>query len=256
MPLHHAKSNDGIDRSVILPRGRLLAGSTTAGVIGTLGLSCVMVVAAISLYLVTSEKRNADRVATSIKAARRPVISGDLEAVNQDGEKATLSDLHGKVWAVAQFFAVCPICSRRNSKDLRSLAKRFADYPDFHLVCITVDPKSDGVEQLNGYAEAFGASSDKWWFLTGDHDEIHRYLEGDLLFPPVDERANEAEAAALGRFLHDLGITVVDWQMRIAGKRDLAWTASQSAQSRGGKPVRFTDEAGHCQDARPVNRMG
>ena len=42
------------------------------------------------------------------------VIDKDLSATNQAGEKVKLSDLRGKVWVVAEFFAVCPHCAVRN----------------------------------------------------------------------------------------------------------------------------------------------
>lgn len=216
MPLHHSKS-DKVNSPAMFQRGvKHDGGWTGREALAALGISIMLIVSAIFVFLVTREKR-----------VERPVIGSDLEAINQAGEEVRLSDLRGKVWAVTGFFAICPNCSRRNSTDLRTLAKRFAGEPDFHLVSITIDPETDGVKELKGYAEAFGADPAKWWFLTGDHEEIHDYLEDELLFPPVQERTDEAEIASLGLYLHDLGITVVDRQMRIVGKRDLAWAANQ-----------------------------
>jgi protein SCO1 len=160
--------------------------------------------------------------------AERPRIHGDVTAVNQDGQSVRLSELRGKVWAVTEFFAVCPLCARSNSTDLKALSEKFADDPDFHLVCISIDPEHDDVERLAGYAQALGADARNWWFLTGASAEIHRYLEKDLKFPPAVERSDPEEIAELGRFQHDLGITVVDRDMRIVGKRNLSWAAGQS----------------------------
>jgi protein SCO1/2 len=216
MPLHHSKSSE-VNAPAMIARGANNHGGwTSGGALAALAVSFLIIVSAIVVFLFTREK-----------GVDRPVIESDLEAINQAGEEVRLSDLRGKVWAVTGFFAICPTCSRRNSTDLRTLAKRFADDPDFHLVSISIDPQTDGVKELKGYAEAFGADPAKWWFLTGDHEEIHNYLEDELLFPPVQERTNEAEIASLGRYMHDLGITVVDRQMRIVGKRDLAWAANQ-----------------------------
>ena len=48
-------------------------------------------------------------------------IGNDLSATNQDGKTVKLSDLKGKVWIAAEFFAICPHCAVRNGEEL--------DYP-------------------------------------------------------------------------------------------------------------------------------
>jgi protein SCO1 len=163
-------------------------------------------------------------------ALERPRISGDLVAFHQDGETVRLSDLRGKVWVVTGFFAVCPLCARSNSTDLKTLSETFKDHPDFHLVCISIDPEEDDVEKLSSYAQALGADVKNWWFLTGRPVEIHRYLEKDLKFAPAVERTDPNQIATLGRFQHDLGIMVIDREMRIVGKRNLSWAAGQSPE--------------------------
>ena len=80
-------------------------------------------------------------------------IEKDLVATNQAGEKVKLSDLRGKVWVVAEFFAVCPHCAVRNGTELRAIYDKFKDHPDFHIVCISVDPKEDNIEKLKDYAK-------------------------------------------------------------------------------------------------------
>jgi protein SCO1 len=164
------------------------------------------------------------------RAPERPWIRGDLVASNQNGETIRLSDLRGKVWVVTGFFAVCPLCARSNSTDLKTLSETFKDHPDFHLVCISIDPEEDDVEKLAAYSQALGADVKNWWFLTGRPVEIHRYLEKDLKFPPAVERTDPHQIATLGRYQHDLGIMVIDREMRIVGKRNLSWAAGQSPE--------------------------
>ena len=69
-------------------------------------------------------------------------IERDLTAVNQAGETVKLSQLKGKVWLVAEFFAVCPHCAMRNGAELRVIYDAFKANPDFQMVCISVDPKT------------------------------------------------------------------------------------------------------------------
>ncbi len=70
-------------------------------------------------------------------------ITKDLAAVNQDGQAVKLSDLKGKVWIAAEFFAICPHCAVRNGEELRKLYDEFRSHPDFHITCISVDPEND-----------------------------------------------------------------------------------------------------------------
>lgn len=145
-------------------------------------------------------------------------VTGDLAAVNQDGEAVKLSDLDNKVWVVNQFFANCPICLTQNSGDMIRLYKEFKDHPDFHLVSITVDSERDTPEHLQNYAKAVGASSDNWWFLTGDKEELYRFLNEEMKFTATKENPGEVGAK---RFAHDFGVQVYGRDRRLVRVRDL-----------------------------------
>lgn len=146
-------------------------------------------------------------------------ITSDLEATNQEGTRVKLSDLKGKVWIAAQFFAVCPKCAVRNGERLHKLYSTFADHPDFHIVCITVDPENDDQTRLAAYAKALGANTKNWWFLNvGDTAFTHSYLEKELKFLGVRERTDPLEIEANGRFAHDLGLLLVNRNFEVIGK--------------------------------------
>jgi protein SCO1/2 len=166
-------------------------------------------------------------------------IGKDLVATNQAGEKVKLSDLRGKVWVVAEFFAVCPHCAVRNGKELREIYDAFGDHPDFQIVCISVDPQQDDVEKLKDYAEALGADSKNWWFLNaGDEKSTHEYLEQTLKFLGVRERTDPAQIEANGRFEHDMGILAVNRDFSTFGKWDLAFQRSELGTPEGYKAVK------------------
>lgn len=166
-------------------------------------------------------------------------IGKDLVANNQAGETVKLSDLRGKVWVVAEFFAVCPHCAVRNGKELREIYDAFKDRPDFHIVCISVDPQQDDVEKLKDYAEALGADSKNWWFLNaGDEKATHEYLEKTLKFLGVRERTDPAQIEANGRFEHDMGLLAVSRDFSTFGKWDLAFQRSELGTPEGYKSVK------------------
>lgn len=160
-------------------------------------------------------------------------IKKDLTAVNQEGKEVKLSDLRGKVWIAAEFFAVCPHCAVRNGEELRKIYDEFRSHPDFHIVCITVDPENDNQEKLADYAKALGAETKNWWFLTaGDAKATHEYLENELKFFGIRERKDPADIEANGRYSHDLGFLLVDRDFRVVGKWPLADARSEEARQR------------------------
>jgi len=150
-------------------------------------------------------------------------IKEDLRGINQTGEEIGLHDLRGKVWLLGQFFAVCPQCAVRNGTEMRSIYDEFRDHPDFHVVCVTVDPREDDREKLANYATALGVESGNWWFLNaGDEKATHEYLEKQLGFFGIRERTDPLDIQANGRFLHDLGLIVVNRDLEVIGKWALA----------------------------------
>lgn len=160
-------------------------------------------------------------------------ISKDLTAVNQDNQQVKLSDLRGKVWVVAEFFAICPHCAVRNGEELKKLHDEFGKHPDFHITCITVDPENDNVEKLGDYAEALGAETKNWWFLNaGDAKTTHDYLENELKFFGIRERTDPVDIEANGKYAHDLGFLLVDREFRVIGKWPLADARSEEAKKR------------------------
>lgn len=160
-------------------------------------------------------------------------ISEDLEGFNQSGDRVKLSDLRGKVWLVAEFFAVCPHCAVRNGQEMRAIYDQFRNHPDFHIVCITVDPDQDDQMKLADYAKALGADSNNWWFLNaGDMKKTHHYLENALKFFGIRERTEAADIEANGRFAHDLGLILVNRDWQVVGKWPLADARSEEATLR------------------------
>ncbi len=160
-------------------------------------------------------------------------IKKDLAAVNQEGTEVQLSDLRGKVWIAAEFFAICPHCAVRNGEELRKIYDAFRSHPDFHIACITVDPENDKKEKLADYAKALGAESKNWWFLNaGEAKATHDYLENELKFFGIRERKDPADIEANGRYAHDLGFLLVDREFRVIGKWPLADARSEEARQR------------------------
>lgn len=148
-------------------------------------------------------------------------LEKDLVLKRQDGQEVKMSDLKGKVWAFAQFYASCPMCAKRNAQGLKALYEKFKDHPDFVVVCITVNPENDGVEQMKSYAEGLDADAANWWFLTGDATSLKDYMIDEMKYQQIVKREDPEQVARLGEYEHDMSIAVYDRNMSMIQRNDL-----------------------------------
>ncbi|MEI6636501.1 MAG: SCO family protein [Planctomycetota bacterium] len=92
---------------------------------------------------------------------------------DQTGAEFSSSELEGRVWMGAIFFANCPGPCFRENQAIADILRRIDD-PDFLVVSLTCDPENDTPEALAHYAARFEADPDRWKFLTGDLKLIER----------------------------------------------------------------------------------
>ena len=147
-------------------------------------------------------------------------LEKDLKLKRQDGEEVKVSDLKGKVWAFAQFYATCPMCAKRNDQGLKSIYEKFKDEPDFVLVCMTVNPEEDGVDQMQTYAEALNADASNWWFLTGDPEAMKDYMHKVMKYDKITKRTDPEEIAAKGELIHNMQVVVYNRDLSMVGRRN------------------------------------
>ena len=60
------------------------------------------------------------------------------------------------------------------SGQFTELQARFANASDLNLLSISVNPDYDTPEILHEYGQRYGADYDKWHFLTGEKEAIHK----------------------------------------------------------------------------------
>mgnify|MGYP005994501305 CR=1 FL=1 len=175
----------------------------------------------LSLAFLMRGKQPRPEVTPYVSPAPKLTLEKDITLTNQDGKQVKIFDLKGKVWAFAQFYAACPMCAVNNEQGIKALYNQFKDQPDFQVVCITVDPENDHVEQLKSYADALGADTSNWWFLTGDPEELKAYMVDVMKYDPIQERKDPNEAAAKGALAHNMSIAVYNRELQMVGRRDL-----------------------------------
>jgi protein SCO1/2 len=88
------------------------------------------------------------------------------------------------------------------------LQSELANEPDVRLVSLTVDPSTDTPQKLNQYAESYQAKSDKWLFLRGNEDDVHRFVMQQLKLGVG--RNDSPESTAGTRMIHSDKLTLID----------------------------------------------
>ena len=98
----------------------------------------------------------------------------DFALTNQDETRVALSELRGRVVAITFIYASCAdTCPLLTAKMARIQARLGSDSgPRVFFVSFTVDPERDTPAVLKQYAEAHGAKTAGWAFVTGTPDEI------------------------------------------------------------------------------------
>lgn len=137
----------------------------------------------------------------------------DFNLTERSGRTVGLKDLKGKIWIADFMFTSCSdICPMMTAK-MKELQSLLANQPEVHLVSFSVDPKRDTPEVLTAYAKGAGASSERWWFLTGEERQIHQLaMRGFFL--------GVSEATDKNPILHSQKFALVDQNGRIRGFYD------------------------------------
>jgi protein SCO1/2/putative membrane protein len=91
---------------------------------------------------------------------------GDFQFTERSGRTVTEAELRDRIWIASFIFTRCPLSCPRISTVMKGLQDRLKR-TSVLLVSISVDPDHDTAAVLAEYAARFGASPDRWWFLTG-----------------------------------------------------------------------------------------
>lgn len=174
------------------------------------------------------------RLGGSLSATDRPVVvtSGDAAnvlhdygavppfgLVSQTGDSVHLADLQGNVWVADFIFTNCASTCPMMTAQLVRLQKALAGEPRAKLVSFSVDPDRDTPARLAEYAKGYGATADRWLFLTGDKAQI-RMLSIDGFHLSVGDATPEDLAAGAEPVLHSTRLALVDGNGHVRGYYD------------------------------------
>ncbi|MCC9166130.1 SCO family protein [Pontibacter harenae] len=136
----------------------------------------------------------------------------DFKLISQEGDTVTQQTFSDDIYVADFFFATCPDVCKKMSSQLSRIQEAFESNPDVKIASFTVNPEHDSVEVLQNYAAMYGAKPDKWYFLTGEKEEIYSLaIKG--FFLPVQDLSGED-------FVHSEKFMLVDRNRRVRGIYD------------------------------------
>jgi len=138
----------------------------------------------------------------------------EFTLTESSGKPVTRSDLLGKVWVADFVFTRCSGPCPTLSARMQAIQLALVDEPSVKLVTFTLDPENDTPSVLVDYAKRFHADPDRWWFITGDKQEVmQKFVVGGLKQTFFPGEAGE-------EIIHSVYLVVIDRQGRIRSAHD------------------------------------
>lgn len=127
------------------------------------------------------------------------VVDGDtinhkipsFEFINQDSNLVSNESLSDFIYISDFFFIHCPTICPKVKKQMLRIYDEYEDESMVKFVSHTIDPKRDTVGALKQFSEKLGVDHDKWYFLTGEKDEIYDIADDYFNIAIEDESAPE-----------------------------------------------------------------
>ncbi|TAJ07464.1 MAG: SCO family protein [Planctomycetota bacterium] len=147
-------------------------------------------------------------------AGDAPVIRtlSDFSFVDQTGAQRSLKDWNGHPFALAMVFTSCSGPCSSITAAMHRLQQALPSDSSIRLVSLSVDPATDTPAVLASYAQACGADTSRWTFLTGEGS--HAFIRDSLKLAVDGRRPDVPEAFEP---THSSRIVAVDKQGRVRG---------------------------------------
>jgi protein SCO1/2 len=132
-----------------------------------------------------------------------------FDLVAQDEQPFHSAVLAGKIWVADFIYTTCPGPCPRMTSQMHEVQDAIAKMPDVILVSFTVDPARDTPLVLADYAKVHGASSQRWYFLTGSEATLQKLDRDVFKLGSLDVSMQ-----------HSTRFVLIDRQSRIRGYYD------------------------------------
>jgi protein SCO1/2 len=133
--------------------------------------------------------------------------------ISQDSLIITEKTFDNKIYVADFIFLSCPTICPKMTSELKTVYEIYKSNPDILFISHTIDPERDTPERLYDYTNALKIDSKKWFFVTGNKDNIYAVAENYFATAYSD-------STAPGGFVHSGGLLLIDKDKHIRGVYD------------------------------------
>lgn len=134
--------------------------------------------------------------------------------INQDNVEVTEKTFDGKIYIADFIFLSCPSMCPKMTNEMAKVYETYKSNPNIRYISHTIDPINDSIPRLKSYSENLGVDPNKWFFVTGDKEDIYSLAE-DSYFATA-----YADSTAPGGYVHSGGLLLIDKFKHIRGVYD------------------------------------
>jgi protein SCO1/2 len=139
---------------------------------------------------------------------------GDFMLTDQLGEAVTQATFSNKIYVADFFFTSCTTICPKMSEGIQDVAYAFKDDSTVKFISHSVKPEEDSVAALLAYSKIYRAKPNKWYFVTGDKNQIYKLAREDYFLPVLNTDGSEKE------LVHSEKLVLIDTKKRIRGIYD------------------------------------
>src|SRR5512132_2919521 len=141
----------------------------------------------------------------------------EFKLTERSGTEVNLTHLRGKIWIADFIYTTCTDTCPLQTAAMAKLQKLFAAQSSVQFVSVSVDPERDTPQVLTAYADKHGADRQRWYFLTGQRDQVIRLIR-DGFHLSVAALPDSSESN--GMIPHSPRFVLIDQRAQIRGYYD------------------------------------
>jgi protein SCO1/2 len=182
------------------------------GILRVAAIAAIVILPILGIYYLSNARwvhKPLDYVGQNVKNPDGTVEHhqvGDIQLIDQNGKKVTMSDFDSSIIVANIFFATCPeVCPEMN-KQVQTIAEKFYKNSKVRFLSVSIDPENDSLPVIKAYADRFRADKVNWQFCTGSKKEIYDWAINDLLLA-TEQKGQD--------FIHDDKVVIIDKEKHI-----------------------------------------
>lgn len=141
----------------------------------------------------------------------------DFNLTERGGTDVNLAQLRGKIWIADFIYTSCTDTCPLQTAAMAKLQKEFAANLNVQFVSVSVDPERDTPQVLSAYADKHDADRRRWYFLTGQRDEVIKLMRDGF---HLSVAALPDSGQGNGIIPHSSRFVLIDGQAQIRGYYD------------------------------------